>query len=81
MKTKYISSSDLKNNISFVLHDAYHKDVVTIVEKYGKPIAKVIPYKSSEKNKKKDFNKYFGAIPDFPDVVKDRVSSKKIKSL
>lgn len=42
-----VSATGLKNKVSEVLNDAYFKGKVTIVERYGKPIAKVIPVEAA----------------------------------
>lgn len=64
-----MSSTDLKKKVSYVLHDACYNGVSTIIKKYGKPIAKVIPYTIVKSpKKKKNYMDYFGSIPDFPDV-------------
>lgn len=75
-----ISATELKRKISEVLTDVSYKSKITIVERYGKPIAKIIPYKEGV-DKKKDIgnilNSYFGSIPDFPEVLKKRKFRKK----
>lgn len=68
-----ISATDLKNRVSDVLNDAYFHGKVTVIERYGKPIAEIVP----AENLDKVLNKYFGALPDFPDVTKFRRSRKK----
>lgn len=39
-----ISSSQLKNRISEVVNDASYGGTTTIIEIYGKPLAKIVPY-------------------------------------
>lgn len=74
-----VSATGLKNKVSEVLNNAYFKGKVTIVERYGKPIAKIVPAEEvSEKiDIKSAIKATFGIMPDFPDVTKDRKSRKK----
>lgn len=39
----YISATQLKNNIADVLDEVRFKGTVTIVERHGKPVAKIVP--------------------------------------
>lgn len=71
--TTVISATELKNKVSEVLNEVAFKGNVAIIERYGKPIAKIVP----TENLDKVLNKYFGALPDFPDVTKFRRSRKK----
>ena len=80
-----VSSSELKNNVSDILNRVYFHGEVTLVARYGKPIAKVIPVEKSRFSSREDIRKVldatFGALPDFPDVTKFRRSRKKSFSL
>lgn len=71
-----ISATELKNKLSDVLNLVYYNETVTIVEKHGKPVAKIVPVDRPNKMSKKDIKKVldetFGSIPDFPDVTKAR---------
>ncbi len=71
--TTVISATELKNKISEILNDVAFKGNIAVIERYGKPIAKIVPAENLEKV----LNKYFGALPDFPDVTKFRRSRKK----
>lgn len=71
--TTIISATELKNRVSEVLNDVAFKGNVAVIERYGKPIAKIVP----AENLDKVLNKYYGALPDFPDVTKFRRSRKK----
>lgn len=71
--TTVISATELKNRVSEVLNEVAFKGNVAVIERYGKPIAKIVP----AENLDKVLNKYFGALPDFPDVTKFRRSRKK----
>jgi len=76
---KMISATKLKNNISYILNEIYYKGNVAIVERYGKPIAKIAPIKDKETvgNLEKAIRDSYGILPDFPDVTKARKSRKK----
>lgn len=78
MNTIYVSSSSLKNNVSSILDNLRLKGGVAIVEKYGKPIATITPILAeTEINIDSVLTKTFGSLPNFPDVIKKRVSRKK----
>lgn len=72
--TTVISATELKNRVSEILNEVAFKGNVAVIERYGKPIARIVP---AEENIDKVLNKYFGALPDFPDVTKFRRSRKK----
>lgn len=72
--TTVISATELKNKISEVLNEVTFKGVVAVIERYGKPVAKITPIKGTKIS-------YFGALPDFPEVTKFRRSRKKKFSL
>lgn len=80
----YISATDLKNKMSDVINEVRFKGVVTIVEKHGKPVAKIVPINADdsesdfrESNIEKDLKRTFGSLPNFPDVTSFRRSRKK----
>ena len=87
MNIIHISSTELKNNVSEVINNVYYKKIVTIIERHGKPIVKIVPTEESplKDQKKMDvaekLRKTFGSIPDFPDVTKFRLSRKKWPTL
>ena len=73
-----ISATELKNKVSEVLNNIYFTGNETIVEKYGKPIAKIVPVdKRSKESISEVIDRYFGALPDFPDVTKFRRSRRR----
>lgn len=80
-----ISASELKNNVSEILSSVYFSGDEAIIEKYGKPIVKIISIKKLERSKeelKSALDATFGSLPDFPDVTKFRRSGRrKIPSL
>jgi len=69
-----LSSTELKRNTAEVLNSVAFGNIEAIVERYGEPLVKIIPVKTSEKgrNFKEALDRFFGAIPDFPDVRKSR---------
>ncbi|HTK03474.1 MAG TPA: hypothetical protein VL401_01770 [Alphaproteobacteria bacterium] len=79
MNIKRVSSTDLKLNTAEILNLVAYRGVEAIVEKHGQDFVKIVPIFSP--NVKKDYksiiNKYNGSLPDFPEVHKNRVSSKK----
>lgn len=80
MNTTYIDATELKNNVSEILNSVYYEKKIAIVKRYGKNIVKIVPYKAEDKAKSNIsilLNKYYGAIPDFPDVASLRTSRKK----
>lgn len=68
-----ISATELKNKVSEVLNEVSFKGNITIIKRYGKPIAKIVP----TTNLDEVLDKYFGVMPDFPDVIQFRRSRKK----
>ena len=74
IKTTRLSSTELKRNTAEVLNSVAFGKVEAIVERYGEPLVKIIPMRTTEK--KRDFKKlldeYFGTIPNFPSVSKSR---------
>lgn len=71
--TIVISATELKNRVSEVLNDVAFGGNVAVIERHGKAIAKIVP----AENLDTVLNKYFGVLPDFPDVTKFRKSRKK----
>lgn len=80
-----ISATELKNKVADVLNHVVYTGSETIVERYGKPIAKIAPiHKRTERrlvNIKKALDKTFGSDPDFPEVTKFRTFGRKIPEL
>ena len=44
-----ISATELKNKLSEVLNSVYYNQTTVIVEKHGKPVARIIPIKRPNK--------------------------------
>jgi prevent-host-death family protein len=51
MKTTYISLTDLKNKTAEILNLVSFVGVEAIVERHGRPLAKILPSKEEEKKK------------------------------
>lgn len=80
MNSVYVSSSELKRNVAEVLNSVYFGKKIAMIRRYGKIVAKIVPVDKEEtKNKKLSsvLNKYFGILPDFPDVSKERNFRKR----
>lgn len=79
--TTIISATELKNRVSEVLNEVTFNGNVAVIERYGKPIAKIVPVEDSIKKGKEEIRKAldstFGSLPDFPDVTKFRRSRKR----
>lgn len=80
MNKMTISASDLKRNISEVLNKVYFNKDIAVVERHGKPIAEITPIEASV-GKKAPVTTYFGALPELPEVRKERKFSRKIVDL
>jgi len=51
--TYTVSATELKNKVSDILNDVYFRRKIVIVERYGKPIVKIVPIQTSDKVEKK----------------------------
>lgn len=79
-----ISATELKNKAADVLNRVVYSKTETIIMRHGKPIAVISPLKKIEPDKanfKKVLDDTFGAIPDFPDVVGERRTSRSFFKL
>ena len=81
MNTTHISATELKNNTSHVLNMVIHGKKIAIIKRHGKAVAKIVPIVQIHGNADKKSDEYFGSAPDFPDVVNDRMFTKKDRSL
>lgn len=83
--TTVISATELKNRVSEVLNEVAFKGSIAIIERYGKPVAKMAPVDKKSIMSKEEIRKAldatFGSLPDFPDVTKFRRSRRKSFSL
>lgn len=77
--TTVISATELKNKVSEVLNGVSFRGDVAVIERYGRPVAKIIPIdrELDLANLKKALDESFGSLPDFPDVTKDRRSRRR----
>lgn len=78
--TTVISATELKNKVSEVLNSVYFTGNETVIEKYGRPIVKIIPVREVKRNReeiRKVLDATFGSIPDFPDVRSFRYFRKR----
>lgn len=80
-----VTATELKNNVSDILNRVIFTGSETIVERYGKPVVKIMPF--SERNRKRRLDlkraldESFGSLPDFPDVTRERKSSRSFFKL
>ena len=84
MNTTYVSASELKRNAAEILNSVYYKKNTTIVERFGKAIAKIVPVEERIEGKKsvaKILNNYFGVLPNFPKTKNIRYFRKRNTSL
>lgn len=79
MDTISVTATELKNNAAEIVDRIRYESKTVIIKKHGKPVAKISPYTAVDAVPTLDstWSKYFGALPDFPDVTKDRVSRKR----
>lgn len=82
MKTLTIPASDLKNKTARVLNQVAYGQATVIVERFGRPVAKIVPVLGKETDlMARELNKTFGKIPDFPNVRSERKFTRKAVSL
>ena len=78
MNTRIVTASDLKLKTAEILNMVAYGGTEAIVERYGEKLVKIVPIMLP--NTKKDYkslvSKYYGSMPDFPEVYKSRVNSK-----
>jgi prevent-host-death family protein len=51
MKKTFISSTDLKNKTAEILNLVSFGGVEAIIERHGRPLAKILPFNEEEKKK------------------------------
>jgi tRNA(fMet)-specific endonuclease VapC len=73
---KTVTASELKRDTASILNDVAFGGESYMIERHGKYVAEIIPKRErSSKNKaeiREALKKYYGAIPDFPEVHKER---------
>lgn len=72
-----VSATTLKNNVSNILNDVYFNKKTAVIKRYGTIIAKIVPVDKENRNIGFTLDKYFGALPDFPDISKERTFRKR----
>lgn len=80
MDTTRISATDLKRRAAEILNIVYYEKKIAIVERFGKALVKIVPYeetKESTSHTDSILDKYFGILPEFPNVKKKRFFRKK----
>lgn len=79
MNNTYISATDLKRNTAKILNLVAYGATEAIIERYGQPIAKITPAVSLSRSDEieKKLEKYFGLIPEFPEVSRKRTFRKR----
>jgi hypothetical protein len=70
-----VSTTRLKNNVSEIMDSVFFGKKTVMIRRYGKLLGKIVPV-SEENNINTD--KYFGVIPDFPKIEKDRINSTRV---
>lgn len=80
-----VSATDLKNKAADILNEVMFTGSEMIVERYGKPVARITPISRSNRLGKVDIKKVldrtFGSDPDFPEVTKFRTFGRKVPKL
>lgn len=79
---KTFTATELKNNPAEILNLAVYGGYEVMIGKYGKEVAKVVPVKRNlvGKNYKELIAEFYGSIPDFPDVTRNRKSRKIVSA-
>ena len=75
-----VSATDLKHNTAEILNTVYFKKRTALIMRHGKVIAEIRPVLDT-KSTKRSLADFYGILPEFPDVTKNRTSRKKQVSL
>lgn len=81
MDTFTVSATIAKQNFSDVLNRVIYEKKIAIIEKHGKVVAELSPSKVTNHSLKEKLAKFYGAIPDFPDVKKFRRNKRHWRTL
>ena len=77
-----VSATDLKNRVADILNNVIYTGSEVIVERHGRPVAKITPISGSFERRKVDIkrvlDKTFGSDPNFPEVTKFRSFRRKV---
>lgn len=80
MDTKYISATELKRKTAEIINMVYYEKKVAVIERFGKSLIKMTAIENTKEKKEGIsviLDRYFGVLPDFPKVRKDRKFRKK----
>jgi len=79
MNTTAVTATELKNNTADILNRVYYEKKIAIVERYGEPIARIVPVEKekSKKDIEAVLKRYYGIMPDFPEVTNIRYFRKR----
>lgn len=73
MKITHLTATELKRKTGEILNLVAYGGTIAIVERHGEPLVKIEPAKmEDEGNLEEKIKKYFGTIPHFPAVYKNR---------
>ncbi len=78
MNTFIVTATELRKNAADILNRVYYEKKIALIERAGTVIVRMAP---EERGLRPTLNRSFGAIPDFPDVIKDRRSKKRLLKL
>lgn len=81
MNTFTVTATQAKQNFSDVLNRVIYEKKTAIIEKHGKIVAELSPSKSSDLSLKEKLAKFYGAIPDFPNVKKFRRNKRHWRTI
>ena len=80
-----VSATELKNKVADVLNEVIFTGSETVIERYGKPVAKITPIRRTFGSRRLDIKRVldmtFGSDPDFPEVTKFRTFGRKAPKL
>lgn len=64
-----ISAMEARKRFGEILNSAFYRGISTVIERKGKPIAKVVPIQNDRIAPRKDFLAYAGIWKDVGDVL------------
>lgn len=79
MESVYLSSTELKRKTAEILNLVAYGKKIAVIERYGEPLVRISPASFLGKKTKLEgkLDRYFGSIPDFPRVEKERFFRKR----
>lgn len=81
MNTFTVSATEAKLNFSEILNRVTYEKKTAIIKKHGKIVAELSPPKFSDISLKEKLAKFYGALPDLPDVKKFRRNKRRWRTL